>query len=224
MEAQDQAQEKLEAARELLATTRRNIQIIDERIGTLQQGRPALALAADVSSEHRTAFLSAVSDVDKSNGIRIGEEGDPASYGFHNPKTGIVRIQEDAAFVCTDILVALSPKPTQIVEAADSGALASNVLNPWLRLTDVNTGRNLVSGFTTGPMDLDRGAIPATYLTSARRGLGLNAKNKLFSEFTIPRAGSVRVTVFNMGGDFVIGSQFTMRVFVTLMGYKVLGA
>lgn len=216
----DQAQAQLVAARELLTTTRRNIQIVDERIGTLQQGRQALAGPDDISSEHRVAFFSAVDDGDQGRGILVGPSGNPSSYGFQNPKTGIVRVQEDAAFVCTNVLVARSGATTS---GRFSDTPADSVLNPWLRFTDANTGRNLVSGLTTGPTDLDRGAVPASYFTSSRRGLGLNVKNKLFSEFTIPRAGAVRVTVFNLG-EFPIGGASTMRVYVTLLGYKVFGA
>jgi len=224
METQNQVSEKILAGRELLDTTRRNIQLLDDRIGVLQAGRQAVEAAGDVSSEHRVAFLGAVSEVDQSNGILIGAGGNPLSFGFQNLKTGIIRAQEDAAFVCTNVLVALRRQMNELdgVPNAFTEAPEDRYFSPWLRLTDVNTGRNLVSGLTTGPLDRDRGAVPAAYFSSFRQGLGSNVKNKLFSEFTVPRAGTVRVTVYNMGVHS-LGILGVMRLYITLLGYKVFG-
>jgi hypothetical protein len=161
--------ENILAARELLTATKRTLQVLDEQIVVLQNGRVAVSTADDVSSEHRFAMFGAVDSLDGDNGIDLGSGDAVDGFGFQNPKRGIIRIQEDAAFVCTNILVAIGATE----ETEDS--------------------------------------------------LGSNVKNKLFSEFTIPRAGAVRAEVYNMGiwnGE----NDYTMRAFVSLVGYKVFGA
>lgn len=217
---------KLEAARSLLAATKRSLQIVDEHLAVLGDGRVGLRTADDVSSEHRTSWLGAVDDLDALNGIKIGLTTDAANFGLHNAKTGTIRNQEDAGFVCTDILVALGANGTEaspFLEFAESVDIipGSNNVNCLLRLTDGNTGRSLITGMTTAPLDRDRGAVPFSYLSSIRHGLGANQKNRLFSEFTIPRAGIVRAEIFNVG--IVGGSARTLRACVTLLGYKVFG-
>jgi hypothetical protein len=61
-----------------------------------------------------------------------------------------------------------------------------------------------------------------------RPGLGANVKNSLFAEFTIPRAGEVRVEVFNLVDPFdtlAPDPAFPkQRLFLSLFGYKVYGA
>jgi hypothetical protein len=173
-------------------------------------------------------MFGAVDSLDGDNGIDLGSGDAVDGFGFQNPKRGIIRIQEDAAFVCTNILVAIgATEETEDSEMRlrifEGEALDDFSINPMLRLIDGNTGRNLINGMTTGPLDKDRGAIPFSYISSYRPGLGSNVKNKLFSEFTIPRAGAVRAEVYNMGiwnGE----NDYTMRAFVSLVGYKVFGA
>ncbi len=235
---------KLEAASELLFATKRNLQLVDEHIALLQQGRSAVELASDVSSEHRAMWLGARDDLDHNNGIQLGAANDAASFGFNNPKTGTIRNQEDAAFVCTDILVAIAGGTTALPFSTGfredeygptNQPLGGNcVVNPLLRLTDGNTGRDLIAGTTTGTIiasadgvtqpnvNNDRGAIPFSYISSLRPGLGSNVKNRLFSEFTIPRAGSVKATVYNLGVWSTADSS-VVRVCVSLLGYKVYG-
>ena len=231
---------------ELLASTKRKIQLVDEHIATIHGGRVAVQTADDVASEHRAAFFGAIDDGDQSPGILIGAENDVASFGFSNPKTGTVRVQEDAAFVCTDVLVAIAhaQKPTPpatpvwtFIENYFDGSGLSCINNCFMRLVDKNTGRNLVNGMTQDLIvratnaatikngaDLDRGAVSLSYFPSIRPGLGSNVKNKLFSEFTIPRAGAVGVELFNLGAFFDNAPVHIMRVWITLLGYKVYGA
>jgi hypothetical protein len=73
-------------------------------------------------------------------------------------------------------------------------------------------------------LDRDRGAVPLSFLSSFRFGLGSNFKNSIFSEFTIPRAGVVRVEAFNMAPQFFGENNLPERLFLTLYGYKVYGA
>ncbi len=231
---------QLQAARELLTTTKRNLQLVDAQLQILQGGRVGVQSADDVSSEHRAMWQGAVDANDGSNGILIGSGDLATSFGFNNPKYGIIKNQEDAAFVCTSILVAQGfatedsdQDVTTIVEDGDGAAgdvsLGDNYL---LRLTDGNTGRSLIAGMSTGtvvagmtlpPIDLDRGVVPFSYISSFRGGRGADYKNKLFSEFTIPRAGNVRATVYNMG-VWRNDNTRIMRVYVSLLGYKVFGA
>lgn len=233
---------KIEAALSLLATSKRNLQLLDEQIATLQEGRRAVEPADDVSSEHRTSWLGVIDDDDSSNGINLGTIGAPGAaenLGWNNPKTGKIRNQQDAAFVCTNIMLAvrlgdLSPAADNISENANFISFSGDPLvMPMLRLTDGNTGRNLVTGLTTGtlavgqtsaPVDLDRGAVPFSYLSSIRPGFGADVRNKLFSEFTIPRSGVVSVEVFNLGIELGVTTNSFARVYVTLFGYKVFGA
>ncbi len=224
---------KLEAAIELLQTTKRNLQLVDEHIERLQKGKSAIEPAADVSSEHRASWLGAVDDNDQQPGILLGQFSLATSFGFGNPKTGTIRNQEDAAFVCTAILLAVGRTPSDDSEhfemfsqndtAFYSGSATRSIV-PYLRLTDANTGRDLVVGMTEAPKDLGRGAVPFSYLSSFRSGLGSNIKNKLFSEFTIPRAGNVKATVFNLGSRVETTPDRFGRVCVSLLGYKVYGA
>jgi hypothetical protein len=203
--------EKLLAARDLLVSTKRTLQLVDGAIDNIKKGRVAIAPPSDMSSEHRSAWFGAVDDNDNGNGILLSA----GFAGFGNPFTGTIRIQEDAAFVCTRILVA--------ARASDTVGLnfQENVLRAlppvMLSLKDGNTGRNLTPGLSTGPADKDRGAVPLSVLTSTRTGAGASYKNPLFSEFTIPRAGTVRVTAWNMA------EAPATRLFISLFGYKVFG-
>lgn len=226
------------AARELLAATKRSLQVVDDQITVLQRGRLPIQPAEDVSSEHRVAWFGAVDSADGLNGIDLGTQNVPSAFGFDNPHRGIIRVEEDAAFVCTNVMVAIAyvtptdslKRPIQFMEGEGDENIPSfanttfSIVNPLLRLTDGNTGRNLINGMTQTPKDLDRGAVPFSYLSSFRRGLGSNVKGKLFSEFTIPRAGTVRAEVFNMGLiQASAGDNVAARAFVTLFGFKVYG-
>jgi len=224
---------KLDAARELLLATKRDLQLVDEQLAILNDGRIPVMPADDVSTEHRAYFLSAVDDRDQQNGILLGAQNDPNTFGFSNAKIGYLRNQEDAAFVVTGIFGAIqivrsSPNPPFFIEDyADDGSFGADdsTIDPLLRITDVATGRNLVAGMSTGPFSLDRGVVPLSYISSIRPGLGSNMKNALFSEFTVPRSGDVRVEVFNMGVCSLSGEDsISSRVFLSLVGYKVYGA
>lgn len=215
--------EKLLAARDLLVSTRRTLQLVDEEVAKVKEGRLAVETAHDVSSEHRAAWFGAVDDNDHLNGIGISN----AATGFGNPYRGTIRMQEDAAFVCTRIMVAVRTlvfgrevfieSPQDAPDAPDQNVL--------IRLTDGNTGRNLTPGISTGPYDRDRGAIPLSFLSSIRFGLGSNFKNSLFSEFTLPRASTVRVEAFNMVETPALAEdRRASRLFLSFYGYKVYGA
>lgn len=224
--------EKLLAARDLLASTKRTLQILDDRIDVIKQGRIAIQPAADVSTEHRTAWFGAVDDNDGENGIFIGNaEATPnEQLGFNRPITGTIRVQEDAAFVVTRIMVAgtLTRGDPEGVDRIQTFTEDPYELPETLvALKDGNTGRNLTPGLTVGPVDQDRGAVPLTTLSSYRKGLGSNFKNSLFSEFVIPRAGTVKVTLWNMTENLTAFDDVVWedtRIFVTLFGYKVFGA
>jgi len=220
------ANAKIEAARELLTATKQSLQLVGEQIAILQQGRVAVAPADDVSTEHRPSFLGALDDSDGSNGILFTTA--LAAFGFQNPRTGTIRNQEDAAFVCTQVLVALKSETSGSVAFVEDMFIngdGPDSFNPMLRLTDANTGRTLIAGnagVTGVPVpDNMYGAVPFSYISSFRPGLGSNVKNKLFSEFTIPRSGPVKVEVFNVGLPGSAPSQY--RAFVSLLGYKVYG-
>ncbi len=219
---------KLEAARELLEATKRSLQLVDEQIVLLQRGREGLVLADDVSSEHKTSWLGAVDDADGLNGIRVAEAD--MSVGIQNPKYGTIRNQEDAAFICTNIFVSLARGRVtdgvyvpflQFTETVEDTVNLGENISCMLRLSDGNSGRSLITGMSMGPKDLDRGAVSFSALSSFRNGLGANFKNKLFSEFTIPRAGVVRVEVMNVGEE---AADEVIRACVSLFGYKVFGA
>lgn len=231
-------QQKIDAAIELLSSTRRNLNLVDEHLKALNDGRIPMETASDVSTEHRFAMFSALDANDQKPGILLGSVREAASFGFANPYNGIIRVQEDAAFVCTNIVVAVS-LPTQITieppEEAyrfseNAGVIVDDqnaqVVVPYLRLRDANTGRSLITGLTEAPLDRDRGAIPFTYMASFRPGLGSNIKSQFFAEFTIPRAGVVRAEVFNMGQSPGRDSDAfgRPRAYVSLIGYKVYGA
>jgi hypothetical protein len=93
----------------------------------------------------------------------------------------------------------------------------------YARLTDQNTGRALVVGSTVGPFDRDRGAVPLNYFSSSRNGAGPTFKNSLFSEFTLPRAATVKVELYNLGVLAGGLPENDLRAFVTLFGYRVYG-
>ena len=234
--------EKLLAARDLLVSTRRTLQLVDEEIDKVKEGRIAVQTAGDISSEHRVAWFGATDDNDHQNGI-LAQFTDPVSgsspTGLDNPYRGTVRVQEDAAFVCTNIMVATKVFSSLTGNDFPNGRFSEDNLGvaPGIagdgalftfsvRLTDGNTGRNLTPGVTTGPDDKDKGAIPLSFLSSFRKGLGSNVKNSYFSEFTIPRAGAVRVEVYNLDLRLPAGFSLTSRVrlYLTLFGYKVYGA
>ena len=237
--------EKMAAAQELIATTKRNLQLVDVQLEALQAGRIAVQTADDISTEHRIAMFGFTDDsllqddrglysdtLDQGNGIFLGDLRDPSNFGLTNPHYGRARIQEDAAFVCTNIMASISrsdaddpSQPTFFLENAANDYTGQIV--PYLRLTDANTGRELIAGLTHGPFDRNRGAVPLSFLSSFRFGLGSNVKNKFFSEFTIPRAGVVKAEVFNLGvpkQDGRENTEATARVFLTLFGFKVYGA
>jgi hypothetical protein len=219
--------EKLLAARDILSATQRTLQLLDENIKNLQQGRRAVTLSASVSSEQRCAFFGAVDDLDKQNGILVAQR---TLQGFGKTYTGTISVQEDAAFVCTNVLVAgtsrlqldaeeivLYPFSEDVFTIVSGGVL--------IALKDGNTGRNLTPGLTTRPLDKDRGAVPLSALTSVRAGLGSNNKNSFFSEFTIPRSGTIKVFLWNMSNDITPEEELDgPRIFITLLGYKVFGA
>lgn len=227
--------EKLFAARDLLVSTRRTLQLVDEELAKVKEGRVAVETASDVSSEHRVAWFGATDDNDRQNGIQVfsydvTNGGSPT--GFGNPYRGTIRIQEDAAFVCTRVMAAVRVNAgSSYPEGVFSESPQSDPEQPFsdvlVRLTDGNTGRNLTPGITTGPFDRDRGAVPLSFLSSFRFGLGSNFKNSIFSEFTIPRAGVVRVEAYNMAPQVQPVYEtppIPERLFLTLYGYKVYGA
>ena len=226
--------EKLLAARDLLVSTRRTLQLVDEELARVKDGRVAVETASDVSSEHRVAWFGTIDDNDRQNGIQVykgaflGGPESPTGFG-HSPR-GTIRIQEDAAFVCTRIMVAMrvganfERYPDGVFSESPQSSEEDSISNVLIRLTDGNTGRNLTPGITTGPLDRDRGAVPLSFLSSFRFGLGSNFKNSIFSEFTIPRAGVVRVEAFNMAPQFFGENSLPERLFLTLYGYKVYGA
>jgi hypothetical protein len=226
--------EKLLAARDLLVSTRRTLQLVDEELAKVKDGRVAVETASDVSSEHRVAWFGTVDDNDRQNGIKVYNGaflGGPESpTGFGHSHRGTIRIQEDAAFVCTRIMVAMlvgaNPEryPAGVFSESPQSSEEESISNVLIRLTDGNTGRNLTPGITTGTLDRDRGAVPLSFLSSFRFGLGSNFKNSIFSEFTIPRAGVVRVEAFNMAPQFFGENNLPERLFLTLYGYKVYGA
>lgn len=232
---QDKFEQQVAAAIDLLNATKRNLQLVDEHLKALDEdGRVPLVLASDVSSEHRTSWVSAVDDLDQLDGINMGEADLRTNYGFDNPKTGTIRNQEDAVFVCTDILVCAgfsngANESAPIDQMFEGFGLAQptaiNFTRPeyFLRLTDQNTGRNIMNGMSTGPLDRDRAIVPLSYLTSIRPGAGANVKNRLFSEFNIPRGATLKAEVYNLGDVRFAGSEIN-RVFVSLLGYKVYGA
>lgn len=211
--------EKLLAARDLLESTKRNLQLVDDEIAVIKAGRAAVQPAHDVSSEHRTAWFSVVDDLDGEPGIRV--QTTAANVGFGTAWTGTIRVQEDAAFVAQRILVAvaspLSPREGVFI-FSENLAIAGPLM---CALKDGNTGRNLTPGISTGPVDQDRGAVPLTVLSSFRNGLGASYKNSMFSEFVVPRAGTIKVTIWNMRVDTPAQIK---RVHVSLLGYKVFGA
>lgn len=231
---------KLAAARDLLAATKHNLQVVDAQLAMLRNGRVPLALANDVASEHRAAWLGAVDDNPSNHASQEYENvgvwfpvDDAASFGLANPRTATIRNQEDAAFVCTDILVAsaevdaddnlfFSESPDLVAAPGSLGFFT--FYNPYLRLTDGSSGRNLITGMTVGPLDKDRGAVPFTYFTGARPGIGPHVNSRLFSEFTIPRAGTVKVEIFNLSPKPGATTGGGVRFYVTLLGYKVYGA
>lgn len=227
--------EKIMAARDLLVSTRRTLQLVDEEIEKIKEGRIAVQTAGDVSSEHRVAWFGATDDNDRQNGILVNtynQTNGSSPTGFGNPYRGTIRVQEDAAFVCTQIMVATKVYDSSLPWTEPEGIFSENLLdrinaNIMVRLTDGNTGRNLTPGITTGPADKDRGAVPLSFLSSFRNGLGSNIKNSIFSEFTIPRAGTVRVEAYYVGSQIPSGySEFTTftRLYLTIFGYKVYGA
>ena len=226
--------EKLLAARDLLVSTRRTLQLVDEELARVKDGRVAVETASDVSSEHRVAWFGTIDDNDRQNGIQVYKGaflGGPESpTGFGHSHRGTIRIQEDAAFVCTRIMVAMrvganfERYPDGVFSESPQSSEEDSISNVLIRLTDGNTGRNLTPGITTGPLDRDRGAVPLSFLSSFRFGLGSNFKNSIFSEFTIPRAGVVRVEAFNMAPQFFGENSLPERLFLTLYGYKVYGA
>jgi hypothetical protein len=219
------------AARDLLVSTRRTLQLVDEEIDKVKTGRLAVETASDVSTEHRVAWFGATDDNDRLNGIQVAggpiAGTGPAQHrgGFENPYRGTIRMQEDAAFVCTRVLVAV--RVNAVFEATNTFSefpqgRSDRPNNLLVRMLDGNTGRNLTPGISTGPFDRDRGAVPLSFLSSIRFGLGSNFKNSIFSEFTLPRASTVRVEVFNMDEPF---DQIQIpRLYLSLYGYKVYGA
>lgn len=231
--------EKLLAARDLLASTRRTLQLVDEELDKVKEGRVAVETASDVSTEHRVAWFGATDDSDHQNGIKVfsyNQTTGGSPTGFGNPYRGTVRMQEDAAFVCTRIMVAMRSTAPSDSTAYPDGVFTESpqstedepYANIVLRLVDGNTGRNLTPGISTGPFDRDRGVIPLSFMSSIRYGLGPNWKNSIFSEFTIPRAGAVRVEAYNLAPRTLpFGFPVTIadgRLFLTLFGYKVYGA
>lgn len=209
--------EKLLAARDLLLSARHNLQMLEAEIEQLKTERRAVTLADDMSSEHRTAWFGAVDDNDGDNGIRVvGTTSQP----FGQPFTGTIRVQEDAAFVVTQILVA-AQRP---IDVLGNEFMESMLLLPpfFVALKDGSTGRNLTPGVGVAPTDNDRGAVPLSTLSSFRSGLGANYKNSLFSEFVLPRAGTVKVTLWDAAGSS--DRDLECRVFISLLGYKVFGA
>jgi len=218
--------EKLLAARDLLVSTRRTLQLVDEELAYVKEGRVAVETAHDVSSEHRVAWFGVTDDNDHQNGIKFNVN---AGGFFGDPYRGTVRVQEDAAFVCTRIMVARRlADPVSLgfgsfteLPQDGTGAREADLL---IRLVDGNTGRNLTPGISTGPYDRDRGVVPLSFLSSIRFGLGSNFKNSLFSEFTIPRAGTVRVEIYNMVSDITLEDPLPERFYLSLFGYKVYGA
>lgn len=229
--------EKLLAARDLLVSTRRTLQLVDEELAKVKDGRVAIETASDVSSEHRVAWFGAVDDNDHKNGIQVFSYvsgiGGASPTGFGNPYRGTIRTQEDAAFVCTRIMAAMKVSVPGNISYPDGLFVEEPQSSPehpysdiLVRLVDGNTGRNLTPGVTTGPFDRDRGAVPLSFLSSFRFGLGSNFKNSIFSEFTIPRASTVRVEAYNMAPQAPPNIRFrwTERLFLSLYGYKVYGA
>ncbi len=229
------ASEKINAAVELLNATKRNIQLLDEHLEKLQSGRSAVVPADDVSSEHRSSFLGVADDLDQGSGIFLGLTSLASNFGWENPHTGTIRNEQDAAFVCTSILCTwgtvggdddvLDRTEFEFISEAPYRYINNDTqdifIYPFLRLVDGSSGKNLITGMTEGPKDLDRGAVPFGYISGLRAGLGSNFRNALFSEFTIPRSGIVRAEVFNMGTPEA--GEVALRALVTLVGYKVYG-
>ena len=92
--------EKLLAARDLLVSTRRTLQLVDDELSKVKEGRVAVETASDVSSEHRVAWFGATDDNDRQNGIAVftySFENGGSPTGFGNPYRGTIRTQEDAA-------------------------------------------------------------------------------------------------------------------------------
>ncbi len=221
-------QEQVKAAVELLTATKRNLQIVDEHIAQLRQGRPAIQAPSAVSTEHRVYWLGTSDDIDMQPGVNMGDPNAVTTYGPNNPKTGTIRNQEDAAFVCTDIMVACGKKLDADTDDRKIVSLFSNSQSLVFdapstlvaRFRDGDTGRHIVTGKPDARFGPDV-FVPLSSLSSFRVGTGSNKKNALFSEFTIPRAGTVKVDLVNLGPDE--NEDGSLRIFVTLLGYKVYG-
>lgn len=234
---------KIEAMRELLSATQRDLQLVDIALADLEKGRIPVLPANDVSTEHRVSWLGAVDDLDGNDGVNIGALDVASSYGFNNVKTGTIRNQEDAAFVVTDIFVAVATgaatttpfsfgfqEDEMLQQIAGTPSVA---ILPMLRLRDGSSGRSLIegnnaqinggSGLGMGGA-LEAGFVPFSAIGAFRPGLGSVFKNALFSEFTLPRKATVKVEIVNAGVLNDEPSSALGRVCVSLFGYKVYGA
>ncbi len=238
---------KYQAARELLEASKRDLQVVELAIEEISKGRIPVVPADDVSTEHRIAWLGAVDDLDKRDGINIGALNVASSYGFNNVKTGTIYNQEYGAFVCTDILVAVATAPSATAPLFSNGFMEDEIarvtsggglnvgaaLMPMLRLTDGSSGRALVEGNNaqlpggsgTGMGGaLESGFDPFSAIGAFRPGLGAVYKNRLFAEFTLPRKATVKVEVVNAGVSVNTPPADIGRVCVSLLGYMVYGA
>ena len=221
--------QNVQAIVDLLTATKRDLQLVDKHISALAGRRPALDVDDDVPSEHRVAFLGVTDDNDGLRGILFSAFSDAANFGLmpNTKHTGTIRNDDDAAFVVTDVLMtaAVITNGALLFFENPEGPPTVSVSKTELalRLTDQASGRSLITGMTQGPQDLDRGVVPLPYLSAIRPGLGSAFKNSLFSEYTVPRGGTVRAEVFNMATATAEDTD-QMRVFVTLLGFKVYGA
>lgn len=220
--------QQLAAARQLLGATKMSLQLVDEHIAQLEREDVPLQLASDISSEHRVWWCGAVDDLDGLDGIAIMKAGVTPTAGWGNPKGGMCRNQADAAFVVTDVMICQqrfqADGSAVLQEGFDAGSNGvQDASQIYIRLTDLNTGRALITGSTVGPFDRDRGAVPLSYISSSRAGSGPTFKNSLFSEFTLPRAAVVKVELFNLADINAGFPDSDLRAFVSLYGYRVLG-
>lgn len=186
-----------------LRANKRALALLDKQISQISE-------FSDDAHEHQP-FIYVAEGADGAPGIVLAS----ATVGFSNPGYGYIRMQSDAAFVCTHLfcVAQVAVSSTQYIWSDSSISETRSSLSFGFRLVDESSQRLItLSRRDNSP---DSTYLPASF--AAQDFFFNQGSMRLVEETAFPRNALVRVEGYK---DF---TGTATRLWVGLGGYKVFG-